>query len=151
MVKGLHFELAGLDLGLVGLDLGLRFRLGLDFRLVFLDLTLDLLVLSFVLTLDSFLTCGLDFGLRRQTKIALYTLNHIVMTMFEIRVHDDSSLSLSSLIISYLCNLMQCIYGHPGGPLFTKQAYAAVLHHQQNPEFYDEVCLCSCYSSVLLI
>lgn len=37
--------------------------------------------------------------------------------------------------------LLQCIYGHPGGPLFTKQTYAAVLHHQQNPEFYDEVFL----------
>lgn len=33
----------------------------------------------------------------------------------------------------------QCIYGRPGGPLFTKHASAAVLHHQQNPEFYDEV------------
>lgn len=33
----------------------------------------------------------------------------------------------------------QCIYGLPGGPLFTKNAFAAVLHHQQNPEFYDEV------------
>lgn len=33
----------------------------------------------------------------------------------------------------------QCIYGRPGGPLFTKNAFAAVLHHQQNPEFYDEV------------
>lgn len=35
--------------------------------------------------------------------------------------------------------LPQCIYGRPGGPLFMKHAYAAVLHHQQNPEFYDEV------------
>uniref|UniRef100_A0AAX7VNT0 Dedicator of cytokinesis 9b n=1 Tax=Astatotilapia calliptera TaxID=8154 RepID=A0AAX7VNT0_ASTCA len=34
---------------------------------------------------------------------------------------------------------LKCIYGCPGGPLFTKQAYAAVLHHQQNPEFYDEI------------
>ncbi|XP_034720252.1 dedicator of cytokinesis protein 9 isoform X6 [Etheostoma cragini] len=34
---------------------------------------------------------------------------------------------------------VKCIYGHPGGPLFTMQAYAAVLHHQQNPEFYDEI------------
>lgn len=33
----------------------------------------------------------------------------------------------------------QCIYGRPGGPLFTKNVFAAVLHHQQNPEFYDEV------------
>ncbi|XP_044200995.1 dedicator of cytokinesis protein 9 isoform X6 [Thunnus albacares] len=34
---------------------------------------------------------------------------------------------------------LKCIYGRPGGSLFTKQAYAAVLHHQQNPEFYDEI------------
>ncbi|XP_075905426.1 dedicator of cytokinesis protein 9 isoform X2 [Nelusetta ayraudi] len=34
---------------------------------------------------------------------------------------------------------LKCIYGRPGGPLFAKQAYAAVLHHQQNPEFYDEI------------
>ncbi|XP_056157186.1 dedicator of cytokinesis protein 9-like [Lampris incognitus] len=34
---------------------------------------------------------------------------------------------------------LKCIYGRPGGYLFTKQAYAAVLHHQQNPEFYDEI------------
>ncbi|XP_030639154.1 dedicator of cytokinesis protein 9 [Chanos chanos] len=34
---------------------------------------------------------------------------------------------------------LKCIYGRPGGALFTKQAYAAVLHHQQNPEFYDEI------------
>ncbi|KAG7235399.1 hypothetical protein INR49_002710 [Caranx melampygus] len=34
---------------------------------------------------------------------------------------------------------LKCIYGRPGGALFTKQAYAAILHHQQNPEFYDEI------------
>ncbi|XP_063160879.1 dedicator of cytokinesis protein 9 isoform X2 [Candoia aspera] len=34
---------------------------------------------------------------------------------------------------------LKCIYGRPGGPIFTRQAFAAVLHHQQNPEFYDEV------------
>ncbi|XP_056226489.1 dedicator of cytokinesis protein 9 isoform X2 [Seriola aureovittata] len=34
---------------------------------------------------------------------------------------------------------LKCIYGRPGAPLFTKQAYAAILHHQQNPEFYDEI------------
>lgn len=43
------------------------------------------------------------------------------------------------MIITHFPHLFQCIYGRPGGPLFTKQAYAAVLHHQQNPEFYDEV------------
>uniref|UniRef100_A0A8C4ZYY5 Dedicator of cytokinesis 9b n=1 Tax=Gadus morhua TaxID=8049 RepID=A0A8C4ZYY5_GADMO len=34
---------------------------------------------------------------------------------------------------------IKCIYARPGGSLFTKQAFAAVLHHQQNPEFYDEI------------
>lgn len=34
---------------------------------------------------------------------------------------------------------LQCIYSRPGGPMFTRSALAAVLHHQQNPEFYDEV------------
>ncbi|KAM6893914.1 dedicator of cytokinesis protein 9-like [Xenentodon cancila] len=34
---------------------------------------------------------------------------------------------------------LKCIYSRPGRPLFAKQAYAAVLHHQQNPEFYDEI------------
>uniref|UniRef100_A0AAR2KUS0 Dedicator of cytokinesis 9 n=1 Tax=Pygocentrus nattereri TaxID=42514 RepID=A0AAR2KUS0_PYGNA len=33
---------------------------------------------------------------------------------------------------------LKCIYGRPGGHHFTKNAFAAVLHHQQNPEFYDE-------------
>ncbi|XP_055465821.1 dedicator of cytokinesis protein 9 isoform X5 [Psammomys obesus] len=34
---------------------------------------------------------------------------------------------------------LKCIYGRPGGPAFTTSALAAVLHHQQNPEFYDEI------------
>ncbi|XP_039193716.1 dedicator of cytokinesis protein 9 isoform X16 [Crotalus tigris] len=34
---------------------------------------------------------------------------------------------------------LKCIYGRPGSPIFTRQAFAAVLHHHQNPEFYDEV------------
>ncbi|PIN99566.1 hypothetical protein AB205_0054040, partial [Aquarana catesbeiana] len=34
---------------------------------------------------------------------------------------------------------LKCIYGKPGGPVFTTRAYAIVLHHNQNPEFYDEV------------
>ncbi|XP_077077558.1 dedicator of cytokinesis protein 9 isoform X7 [Siphateles boraxobius] len=33
---------------------------------------------------------------------------------------------------------LKCIYGRPGGPLFCKKAFAAVLHHQQSPEFYEE-------------
>ncbi|CAL8326583.1 unnamed protein product [Lota lota] len=34
---------------------------------------------------------------------------------------------------------LKCIYGKPGETLFTGSAYAAVLHHNQNPEFYDEI------------
>ncbi|XP_053537021.1 dedicator of cytokinesis protein 9 isoform X2 [Ictalurus punctatus] len=33
---------------------------------------------------------------------------------------------------------LKCIYGRPGGSLFAKNGIAAVLHHQQSPEFYDE-------------
>lgn len=39
-----------------------------------------------------------------------------------------------------MCQLVfQCIYGKPGDSLFTSSTYAAVLHHNQSPEFYDEV------------
>ncbi|NWQ92464.1 DOC11 protein, partial [Burhinus bistriatus] len=34
---------------------------------------------------------------------------------------------------------LKCIYGKPGGHLLTTHAYAAVLHHNQSPEFYDEI------------
>ncbi|KAM4794641.1 dedicator of cytokinesis protein 9 isoform 2-T2 [Rhinophrynus dorsalis] len=34
---------------------------------------------------------------------------------------------------------LKCIYGRPGGPVYVKNALATVLHHQQNPEFYDEI------------
>ncbi|XP_057710343.1 dedicator of cytokinesis protein 11 isoform X1 [Corythoichthys intestinalis] len=34
---------------------------------------------------------------------------------------------------------LKCIYGKPGDSLFTSKVYAAVLHHNQSPEFYDEV------------
>uniref|UniRef100_A0A3B4V581 Dedicator of cytokinesis 11 n=1 Tax=Seriola dumerili TaxID=41447 RepID=A0A3B4V581_SERDU len=34
---------------------------------------------------------------------------------------------------------LKCIYGKPGDSLFTGNTYAAVLHHNQSPEFYDEV------------
>ncbi|XP_055976893.1 dedicator of cytokinesis protein 10 isoform X8 [Sorex fumeus] len=34
---------------------------------------------------------------------------------------------------------LKCIYGKPGGPLFTSAAYTTVLHHSQNPDFSDEV------------
>lgn len=37
------------------------------------------------------------------------------------------------------CLPLQCIYGKPGDSLFTSSTYAAVLHHNQSPEFYDEV------------
>ncbi|XP_073399582.1 dedicator of cytokinesis protein 11 isoform X2 [Dendrobates tinctorius] len=34
---------------------------------------------------------------------------------------------------------LKCIYGKPGGPVFTTNSYAVVLHHNQSPEFYDEI------------
>ncbi|XP_075797269.1 dedicator of cytokinesis protein 11 isoform X2 [Pelodiscus sinensis] len=34
---------------------------------------------------------------------------------------------------------LKCIYGKPGGPILTANAYAVVLHHNQSPEFYDEI------------
>uniref|UniRef100_A0A7N6AXM4 Dedicator of cytokinesis 10 n=1 Tax=Anabas testudineus TaxID=64144 RepID=A0A7N6AXM4_ANATE len=34
---------------------------------------------------------------------------------------------------------LKCIYGKPGGPVFTTAACSIVLHHSQNPDFYDEV------------
>ncbi|XP_017295224.1 dedicator of cytokinesis protein 11 isoform X2 [Kryptolebias marmoratus] len=34
---------------------------------------------------------------------------------------------------------LKCIYGKPGDSLFASSAYAAVLHHNQSPEFYNEV------------
>uniref|UniRef100_A0A8C8GY65 Dedicator of cytokinesis 11 n=1 Tax=Oncorhynchus tshawytscha TaxID=74940 RepID=A0A8C8GY65_ONCTS len=34
---------------------------------------------------------------------------------------------------------LKCIYGKPGETLFTTSACAAVLHHNQSPEFYNEV------------
>ncbi|XP_072434130.1 dedicator of cytokinesis protein 9-like isoform X10 [Chiloscyllium punctatum] len=34
---------------------------------------------------------------------------------------------------------LKCIYGRSGGPVFMKYAFTMVLHHHQNPEFYDEI------------
>nr|XP_014342168.1 PREDICTED: dedicator of cytokinesis protein 10 [Latimeria chalumnae] len=34
---------------------------------------------------------------------------------------------------------LKCIYSKPGGPVFTSAAWMTVLHHVQNPDFYDEV------------
>ncbi|TFK15368.1 Dedicator of cytokinesis protein 11 [Platysternon megacephalum] len=34
---------------------------------------------------------------------------------------------------------LKCIYGKPGEPLLTANASAVVLHHNQSPEFYDEI------------
>ncbi|XP_061734545.1 dedicator of cytokinesis protein 10 isoform X5 [Nerophis ophidion] len=38
-----------------------------------------------------------------------------------------------------LAKPLKCIYGKPGGPVFTPAACSTVLHHSQNPDFYDEV------------
>ncbi|XP_071839033.1 dedicator of cytokinesis protein 11-like isoform X31 [Apostichopus japonicus] len=34
---------------------------------------------------------------------------------------------------------LRCIYGRPGGNVFESQASASVLHHQQTPDFYEEI------------
>ncbi|XP_039681250.1 dedicator of cytokinesis protein 10 isoform X6 [Perca fluviatilis] len=34
---------------------------------------------------------------------------------------------------------LKCIYGKPGGAVLTTAACSTVLHHSQNPDFYDEV------------
>ncbi|XP_063298579.1 dedicator of cytokinesis protein 10 isoform X2 [Pelobates fuscus] len=34
---------------------------------------------------------------------------------------------------------LKCIYGKPGDHLLTTAAYTTILHHSQNPDFYDEV------------
>ncbi|XP_074057352.1 dedicator of cytokinesis protein 11 isoform X2 [Macrotis lagotis] len=34
---------------------------------------------------------------------------------------------------------LKCIYGKPAGPVFVSNAFAIVSHHNQNPEFYDEI------------
>uniref|UniRef100_A0AAY5L4U1 Dedicator of cytokinesis 10 n=1 Tax=Esox lucius TaxID=8010 RepID=A0AAY5L4U1_ESOLU len=34
---------------------------------------------------------------------------------------------------------LKCIYSKPDGPVFTTAACSSVLHHSQNPDFYDEV------------
>ncbi|XP_030838042.1 dedicator of cytokinesis protein 9 isoform X12 [Strongylocentrotus purpuratus] len=34
---------------------------------------------------------------------------------------------------------LRCFYGRPGGSLFTSSGSVSVLHHQQVPEFYEEV------------
>ncbi|XP_038049990.1 dedicator of cytokinesis protein 9-like isoform X18 [Patiria miniata] len=34
---------------------------------------------------------------------------------------------------------LKAIYGHPGGPVFVTSGSAAVLHHHQVPDFYEEI------------
>uniref|UniRef100_A0A3B3T9M8 Dedicator of cytokinesis 9 n=1 Tax=Paramormyrops kingsleyae TaxID=1676925 RepID=A0A3B3T9M8_9TELE len=60
--------------------------------------------------------------------------------------YDGQKAFAKSLSVCLPCSMTecclvspQCIYGRPGGPLFTQSAFTTVLHHQQNPEFYDEI------------
>lgn len=46
---------------------------------------------------------------------------------------------LSRTLFCLFFSLFKCIYGKPGGPVFTTAACSTVLHHSQNPDFYDEV------------
>lgn len=53
-------------------------------------------------------------------------------------LHDSSFLHSSPFNHGKLL-FLQCIYGKPGGPVFTTTACSTVLHHSQSPDFYDEV------------
>lgn len=54
-----------------------------------------------------------------------------------------NNLFISYQKLSFFSNMgdfyFQCIYGKPGGPVFTTASCSTVLHHSQNPDFYDEV------------
>ncbi|KAL7979586.1 hypothetical protein Chor_004744 [Crotalus horridus] len=52
---------------------------------------------------------------------------------------NHAFLESSPLKLTEILFILQCFYGKPGGPLFTSHAYACVLHHNQSPEFYDEI------------
>lgn len=51
----------------------------------------------------------------------------------------NSCFRIRLMNINVLNQFPQCIYGKPGGPVFTTAACSTVLHHSQNPDFYDEV------------
>ncbi|XP_028923396.1 dedicator of cytokinesis protein 11 isoform X2 [Ornithorhynchus anatinus] len=51
-----------------------------------------------------------------------------IAVCMEFRDSDDSDASA-----------LKCIYGKPAGSIFTTHVYAIVSHHNQNPEFYDEI------------
>ena len=46
----------------------------------------------------------------------------------ELRASDDEK-----------AEALRCIYGRPGESLFTSRSFSAVTHHNQNPDFYEEV------------
>ncbi|XP_069069591.1 dedicator of cytokinesis protein 10 isoform X2 [Pleurodeles waltl] len=51
-----------------------------------------------------------------------------IMVCIEFRSSDDEG-----------AHPLKCIYGKPGGPVFITTACTTVVHHSQNPDFYDEV------------
>uniref|UniRef100_A0A8C1QNA9 Dedicator of cytokinesis 10 n=1 Tax=Cyprinus carpio TaxID=7962 RepID=A0A8C1QNA9_CYPCA len=109
-------------------------------------------------TANPFLDCGLhaptvevDEFLQDSSKFAqpyrVYK-NHIYIYPKHLKYDSQKSFAKARNIAVYVefrssdeehAKPLKCIYGKPGGPVFTTTACSTVLHHSQNPDFYDEV------------
>uniref|UniRef100_A0A9J7ZTL4 Dedicator of cytokinesis 10 n=1 Tax=Cyprinus carpio carpio TaxID=630221 RepID=A0A9J7ZTL4_CYPCA len=109
-------------------------------------------------TSNPFLDCGLhaptvevDEFLQDSSKFAqpyrVYK-NHIYIYPKHLKYDSQKSFAKARNIAVYVefrssdeehAKPLKCIYGKPGGPVFTTTACSTVLHHSQNPDFYDEV------------
>ncbi|KAF7692741.1 hypothetical protein HF521_010351 [Silurus meridionalis] len=74
--------------------------------------------------------------------------NHIYVYPKHLKYDSQKSFAKARNIVVYVefrnsdeeqAKPLKCIYGKPGGPVFTTAACSMVLHHSQNPDFYDEV------------
>ncbi|XP_056612154.1 dedicator of cytokinesis protein 10 isoform X2 [Triplophysa dalaica] len=74
--------------------------------------------------------------------------NHIYVYPKHLKYDSQKSFSKARNIAVYVefrssddehAKPLKRIYGKPGGPVFTTTACSTVLHHSQNPDFYDEV------------
>uniref|UniRef100_A0A3P8W7M7 Dedicator of cytokinesis 11 n=1 Tax=Cynoglossus semilaevis TaxID=244447 RepID=A0A3P8W7M7_CYNSE len=67
--------------------------------------------------------------------------NQLYVYPLQLKYDNQKTFTKSCVIDVCVCDVLdfQCIYGKPGDSLFTGSTYAAVLHHNQSPEFYDEV------------
>uniref|UniRef100_A0A9J8BQN6 Dedicator of cytokinesis 10 n=1 Tax=Cyprinus carpio carpio TaxID=630221 RepID=A0A9J8BQN6_CYPCA len=115
-------------------------------------------VTSSCVALKPFLDCGLhaptvevDEFLQDSSKFAqpyrVYK-NHIYIYPKHLKYDSQKSFAKARNIAVYVefrssdeehAKPLKCIYGKPGGPVFTTTACSTVLHHSQNPDFYDEV------------